>query len=101
MNRSGLAQNVLPPIEVAALFDYAAFEQVHLAPDELGELLLDLEPIHAGWTLSGLEADKEVDIALVVEIVAQERPKDFELGDVPPPTKGGQLPRRDLETLAD
>jgi hypothetical protein len=101
MDRGGLAQNVVPPIEVAALFDNPPIEDIHLAPDELGQFLFDLEPIQAGWTIARLEADEEVDIALVVEIVAQERAEDFELGDVPLPAEGCQLPGRDLETLAD
>lgn len=101
MDRGGLAQNVVSPVEVAALFDNPAIEDIHLAPDELGQLLFDPEPIHVGWTFSGLEADEEVDIALVVEIVAQERPKDFELGDVPPPAEGHQLLGLDLKARAD
>jgi len=35
-----------------------------------------------------------------VEILAQERAKDLELGDLPPPTEGCQISRRDPEPLA-
>jgi hypothetical protein len=100
MDRGGLAQNVVPAVEIAALFDEPAIENVHLAADELGQLFFDLEPSHVGWTLSGREADQEVDIAFSAEILAQKRAKDLKLGDLPPPAEGCQLPGCDLEPLA-
>jgi hypothetical protein len=101
MDRFGLAQNVMPAVEVAALFDKTAIEDVDFAADELSQLLFDLEPGHVGWTLAGLEADEEVDIAVVAKILAQERAENLELGDVPLPAEGCQSPGRDREPLAD
>jgi hypothetical protein len=101
MNRGGLAQNVVPAVQVAALFDKPAIEDVDFAADELSQLLFDLKPGHVGWTLTGLEADEEVDIAVVAKILAQERAKYLELGDVPLPAEGCQSPGRDLEPLVD
>jgi hypothetical protein len=100
MDRGGLAQNVVPAVEIAALFHEPAIENVHLATDEPGQLFFDLEPGHVDWTLSGREADQEVDIAFSVEILAQERAKDLELGDLPPPAEGCQISWCDLESLA-
>lgn len=101
MDRGGLAQDVVSAVEIAALFHKPAIENIHLATDEPGQLFFDLEPSHAGWTLSGRKADQEVYIAVSTEIFAQERAKDFELGDVPPPAEGCQSPWRDLEPLAE
>lgn len=100
MDRGGLAQYVVPAVEIAALFHKPAIENVHLATDEPGQLFFDLEPSHVGWTSSGREADQEVDIAFGVEILAQERAKNLKLGDLPPPAEGCQIPRCDLESLA-
>jgi hypothetical protein len=72
MYRCGLAQYVAPAVEVAALLYKATVEEVYLAADEPSQRLLDLEPIHAGWPLSSLEADKEIDIAFSIEVFAQE-----------------------------
>jgi hypothetical protein len=91
---------VVSAVEVAALFHKPAIENVHLATDEPGQLFFDLEPSHVDWTFSGCEAEQEVDITFGVEILAQERAKNLELGDLPPPAEGCQIPRCDLESLA-
>src|SRR4051794_3219834 len=66
MDRSSLAQNVVPAVKIAALLHEPAVENVHLATDEPGQLIYDLEPGHVDGTLSGCEADQEVDIAFGV-----------------------------------
>jgi len=101
MDRFGLAQNVMPAVEVAALLDKTSIEDVDFAADEVSQLLFDLEPGHVGWTLTWLEADEEVDIAFVVKVFAQERAKNLKLGDVPLPAEGCQIPGRDLEPLVE
>jgi len=101
MDRGGLAENVVPAVEVAALLHKPAIEDVHLATDEPSQLFLDLEPGHVDWTLPGRETDQEVDIAFGAEILAQERAKDLELGNLPPPAEGCQISWCDLEPLGE
>jgi hypothetical protein len=47
MDRGGLAQDVVPAVEVSALFHEPTIEDVHLATDELSQLLFELEPVEA------------------------------------------------------
>src|SRR5262245_28118215 len=101
MDRGCLAQDVMSAIEVAALLHDSAVEDVHLATDELSQLLLEPEPFEAGRAFTRLEAHQEVDVALAAEVLAQDRAEDFEPGDAPLPAEGGQGLGRDLQPLAD
>src|SRR5947209_12198340 len=70
IDRRDLVQDVMPPIEVAALFHEPAIQEVHLATDQLGQFLLDLEPVEILGVPSWLEADQEVHVAFRAKVFA-------------------------------
>src|SRR6266508_377622 len=96
IERLGLAQHLVPNEWMQGL----RHVEIHLAPQEAGELLLDLRQGEVRISVLGLELDEHVDVAVGSEVVAEDRAEQGQPADVVPPAKLGDALLRYLDARA-
>src|SRR5689334_7634408 len=101
MQRLGVLEDVLAANEVLAPLDTAAVDEIDLAREHPFELRLHTHEIEQRRPGSRTERYEHVDVAIQTEVIAQDRAKERELHNTPPPAELGDLIDRQISSLRD
>src|SRR5436305_12946863 len=85
IDRHQIAQDVLAPDVILALFHGLPFHQVDLSPEDRLELLLHADHVEETPPRPGSERDQHVDVTVRSEILSQDRSEQAQLHDLPAP----------------
>ena len=94
IDRAGGTQNVLSSQPVFAAGDRGFENQIDFAIEDLFQLVAHLHRLGEAARGVGVDVEEDVDVALGVKVVAENRAKEREFGDVPFFAEFGDLLRR-------
>ena len=82
-------------------FDRAFSDQIDWATKEFLECNFNIFETEEGNFRLGVKGNQQIDIAIMVKVISNDRTKNSEFGNLPLLTKLGQGSRRNLQTLID